>query len=199
MFSNSFNLAQLRPGLRPFRLHWYPRLGSTNTQAAKLRRQRKLFAPAIVLTGRQLAGRGRGNNSWWSLPGCLTATFALPVRDHLAPHQVPLLAGLAIRDVLAELSGINDIQLKWPNDLLYQDRKLGGLLCERLDHLDLIGLGLNVNLAALAGCPLRRAWENLGVSCSAIAYSRSAIFAQAKPNGGESAARQERRSPRKGE
>src|SRR5437762_7116797 len=145
---NAFNLDLLRAQLRPFRLCWYPRLGSTNTQAAKLRRERKLFAPAIVLTGRQIAGRGRGNNSWWSAPGCLTATFALPVRDHLAPHQVPLLAGLAIRDVLAELSGITDIQLKWPNDLLYQDRKLGGLLCERLDHLDLIGLGLNVNVAA---------------------------------------------------
>ena len=70
---NAFNLARLRSLLRPFRLHWYSRLGSTNTQAAKLRRERKLFAPAIVLTGRQLTGRGRGNNSWWSAAGCLTA------------------------------------------------------------------------------------------------------------------------------
>jgi BirA family biotin operon repressor/biotin-[acetyl-CoA-carboxylase] ligase len=112
-----------------------------------MRRRGELFAPAIILTGHQLAGRGRGSNTWWSGPGCITATFAIAASDSIAPHQVPLLAGLAIRNAAAELAGGAEIQLKWPNDLLFENRKLAGLLCERLDRIDLIGVGLNVNVA----------------------------------------------------
>src|SRR5436309_1660093 len=57
---SSFDLARLRVGIKPFKLHWFPRLRSTNDHAAELRRRKELFAPAAVLTGRQLAGRGRG-------------------------------------------------------------------------------------------------------------------------------------------
>jgi BirA family biotin operon repressor/biotin-[acetyl-CoA-carboxylase] ligase len=142
-----YGIAALRPSLRPFRLHWFSRLRSTNDHAAVLRRRGELFAPAIILTSHQLAGRGRGSNTWWSGPGCLTVTFAIAAKDSIAPHQVPLLAGLAIRNAAAELAGGAPVQLKWPNDLLFEGRKLAGLLCERLDRVDLIGLGLNVNVA----------------------------------------------------
>jgi len=143
---NAFNLARLRPALKPFRLHWFPRLRSTNDHAIAMRKRGELFAPAVVLTGHQLAGRGRGSNTWWSGPGTLTVTFALPVEDRLAPYQVPLIAGLAARAATAEVVGDDAIQLKWPNDLLHRGRKLAGLLCERVDKADLIGLGLNVNV-----------------------------------------------------
>jgi BirA family biotin operon repressor/biotin-[acetyl-CoA-carboxylase] ligase len=141
-----YPIATLRPQVRPFRLHWFPRLRSTNDHAAILRRRGELFAPAIILTGHQLAGRGRGSNTWWSGPGSLTVTFAMAVNDAIAPHQVPLLAGLAVRNAAAELTGDAAVQLKWPNDLLFEGKKLAGLLCERLERLDLIGLGLNVNV-----------------------------------------------------
>jgi BirA family biotin operon repressor/biotin-[acetyl-CoA-carboxylase] ligase len=141
-----FRLDELRTGARPFRLHWFPTLRSTNDHAAAMRRRRQLYAPAIVLAGRQTAGRGRGAHAWWSGAGCLTVTFALPVDEQLQPHQIPLLAGLAVRNAAAELASSDKIALKWPNDLLFEGRKLGGLLCERLDKVDLIGLGLNVNL-----------------------------------------------------
>ena len=141
----AFRLAELRAGVRPFRLHWFPRLRSTSTHAATLRRRGELFAPAAVLTGHQLAGRGRGGNSWWSGRGSLTVTFALPADESLAAHHVPLLVGLAVRAAAAELSGSDDVQLKWPNDLLHRGRKLAGLLCERVDKADLVGVGLNVS------------------------------------------------------
>lgn len=141
-----YQLNDLRQRLKPFRLYWFPRVGSTNTHAARLRRQGKLFAPAVVLTGRQTTGRGRGSNQWWSGEGSITATFVLPIEEHLQPYQIPLLAGLAVRNALADLSEIPDLQLKWPNDLLFADRKLAGLLCERIDRADLIGVGLNLNV-----------------------------------------------------
>lgn len=121
-------------------------LASTSDTAAELRRRGELFVPAVVLAGEQTAGRGRGHNSWWSSAGCLTVTFVLPMDPIIQPHQLPLIAGLAARDAAAELSADNGIQLKWPNDLLYDGRKLAGLLCERVLNVDLIGIGLNVNV-----------------------------------------------------
>lgn len=147
---NRFNLARLRQDLKPFKLHWFPRLRSTNDHAAEMRRRGELYAPAIVLAGRQIAGRGRGSNSWWSSArgGSITVTFVFPVEEHLAPHQVPLLAGLAMRDAAAELVGDEKMAMKWPNDVLYEGKKLAGLLCERVSKADLIGVGINVNLNA---------------------------------------------------
>ena len=146
MTVNRFHLEPLRKSLRPFRLHWFPTLRSTNDHAAVMRRRGGLYAPAVVLTGRQTAGRGRGAHAWWAGAGCLTVTFVLPVDEQILPHQIPLIAGLAVRNAAAELSGSDKIGLKWPNDLLFEGRKLGGLLCERIDKADLVGLGLNVNL-----------------------------------------------------
>jgi BirA family biotin operon repressor/biotin-[acetyl-CoA-carboxylase] ligase len=130
----------------PFHLHWFPRLRSTNDHAALLRKRGRFFAPAIVLTGHQTAGRGRGGNSWWSTGGVITATFALAVEENLPAGELPLIAGLAARAAAAEMTGRQDIQLKWPNDVLFGRRKLAGLLCERVNKLDLIGIGMNVNL-----------------------------------------------------
>ncbi len=141
-----YQISRLRSQLKPFRLHFFPRLRSTSDHAAVLRKRGILFAPAVVLTTRQIAGRGRGTNAWWSNPGCLTATFVMPVEEHLETHQIPLIAGLAVRDAAAEITGREDILLKWPNDLTFKGRKLAGLLCERLHKADLIGLGLNVSL-----------------------------------------------------
>src|SRR2546423_10118412 len=143
---DSFDLARLRHGIKPFKLHRFPRLRSTNDHAAALRRRGKLFAPAMVLTSKQIAGRGRGSNSWWWAAGSLAVTFVFPVEEHLSPHQIPLVAGLAVRDAAAELSGDESVALKWPNDVTHRGRKLAGLLCERVNKVDLIGVGVNVNI-----------------------------------------------------
>ncbi len=142
---DGYHLNALRAAIKPFRLVWAATLRSTSDHAAALRRRGVLFAPAIVLTGRQTAGRGRGGNSWWSGKGCITATFVLPADEQVEPTHLPFVAGLAVRNAAAELCGRDDIQLKWPNDVLFENRKLAGLLCERIDGVDLIGLGLNVN------------------------------------------------------
>ena len=142
----SFDLSRLKKEIRPFRLHFFSRLRSTNDHAALLRKRGALFAPAIVLTPNQIAGRGRGRNTWWSKAGALTVTFVLPIDHTRDPHQIPLIAGLAMRNAAAELSGDHSIGLKWPNDVVHDNKKLAGLLCERMDRVDLIGIGLNVNI-----------------------------------------------------
>lgn len=142
---NSFDLKRLRERIKPFRLHWFPRLRSTNDHAIELRKCGELFAPAVVLTGHQTAGRGRGTNTWWSKQGSITVTFVLAAGDKVEPHQLPLVAGLAVRNAAAELTGDPDVALKWPNDVLYEGKKLAGLLCERVRGADLVGIGINVN------------------------------------------------------
>ena len=146
MNDNAFQVSSLRRQLKPFGLNYYTRLKSTNDYAAKLRRSRKLYAPSIVLTPHQIAGRGRGGNTWWSGEGSLTVTFVIPTDDQLPPHQVPLIAGMAVRESLASSFGADAIRMKWPNDLWHDDLKLAGLLCERIENVDLIGVGLNVNV-----------------------------------------------------
>lgn len=141
-----YDLKRLRGALYPMHLHYFPRLRSTNTHAAQMRANGSLFAPAVVLTAQQTAGRGRGGNSWSSPGGTITVTFAFPVDEHLSPIQLPLVAGLAVRHTAAELTGDNNFSMKWPNDVLYEGRKVAGLLCERIDKVDLIGIGLNVLL-----------------------------------------------------
>lgn len=154
--SETFDLDALRARIKPWRLYWYPTLHSTSDKAMELRKRGELFAPAVVLAGRQTAGRGRGTNTWWSGEGSLTVTFVLPVEETVQPHELPLIAGLAARGAAAELSGDNRVQLKWPNDLVYDGKKLAGLLCERAQGIDLIGIGLNVNLESnLAPAELR--------------------------------------------
>jgi len=159
---NRFDLERLRRGLGSVRLFWYPHVRSTNDQAALLRQRGQLFAPAVVLGGRQTAGRGRGRNTWWSAPGCLTVTFVLPVEERLGVHQLPLVAGLATRQAAAELAAEPRIALKWPNDVVYAQGKLAGVLCERIGGVDLVGIGLNVNLEPQDAPPaLRRRLTSL--------------------------------------
>lgn len=159
---DSYDLDRLRKGLKPYHLHWFPSLRSTNDHAAALRHARRLFAPSIILTSRQTAGRGRGANTWFSNREVLTVTFVVAAEEALAAQELPLIAGLAVRDAAAELSGQDQIQLKWPNDLLFQGRKLAGLLCQRVSGADLIGLGLNVNLDPADAPPtLRKAITSL--------------------------------------
>jgi BirA family biotin operon repressor/biotin-[acetyl-CoA-carboxylase] ligase len=145
MREKGYDLTRLRAAIKPLHLHFFPRLRSTNDHAAVLRKNKTLFAPAMVLTPHQIAGRGRGSNSWWSGDGSITATFVLAGGEAEA-HQLPLAAGVAVRNAVSELTNSADVTLKWPNDLLFDGRKLAGLLCERVERVDLIGVGINVNI-----------------------------------------------------
>ena len=140
------SVAFLAEAVHPFRLHLFDSLGSTNDKAAEMRRSGDLYAPAIVMARQQTAGRGRSGNRWFSNQGSLTLTYVLPIEESLLPTQLPLIVGLAVRNAAAELTGHASIGLKWPNDVVVDGRKLAGVLCERINGVDLVGIGLNVNV-----------------------------------------------------
>ncbi|MGH8958453.1 MAG: biotin--[acetyl-CoA-carboxylase] ligase, partial [Acidimicrobiia bacterium] len=95
--------------------------------------------PVVVIASRQTAGRGRGGSDWLTAPRALAVTAAFDTE--WSPHWsvASLVAGLAAASVLGA-----EIGLKWPNDLLLADRKVGGILVEVTDRTVAVGCGVNL-------------------------------------------------------
>lgn len=118
-------------------------LGSTNTWLAD-----NDVANGICVTDHQQAGQGRRGRVWDSLPGNLTFSIAatLPVELHTL-SVLPLVTGIACAEALQSSTGV-DVRVKWPNDLLVAESKLGGLLHESApgeSGVRVIG-GIGINL-----------------------------------------------------
>ncbi len=140
-----YDWQSLADRVRPLRLHHTRATTSTSDWAKREAESGAARAPAVFLAESQSSGRGRGTNTWWSPHGNVAATFVMAQNTHIAFGLMPLLAGLAVRRALARLTARQEIDLKWPNDLVADGRKAAGLLCERLRQVDLIGVGANVN------------------------------------------------------
>ena len=99
----------------------------------------------------QTSGRGRKNRSWWSPPGAglWMSTLLRPECDRKTWGGIALVAGTAVRNALA-LLGVDSVELRWPNDLYSQSRKLGGILAESKDPATgswvSLGIGVNIDL-----------------------------------------------------
>lgn len=106
----------------------------------------------VLVADRQTAGRGRRGRQWVSAPGD-SLTFSLLWRfppDSPAPAALSLAVGLALARGLEAL-GTREVGLKWPNDLLFRERKLAGILVELQPgelRTAVIGIGLNLRLPA---------------------------------------------------
>ncbi len=100
------------------------------------------------MTHIQSRGRGRRDRIWTSTdendqPTGLAVTFGFrPAVPSAESSTLGLIAGAVAREAIASASG-KPLLIKWPNDLLLQGQKVGGLLVERLDGIDLIGIGVN--------------------------------------------------------
>ena len=110
----------------------------------------------VVLAEEQTAGRGRDGRSWRSPPGGIWLGMLL--RPPLpAAGVLSLRVGLVVADVIEEVLGIRPTSLsgpraslKWPNDVLLNERKAAGILCESRwqgDALQWLGMGIGINVA----------------------------------------------------
>lgn len=121
---------------------------STNTDLLSLIRD-KDTRRRILIARRQTGGRGRLGRSFFSEDGGIyfSFNFSLPVKDaHLTSYVTPA-AGVCAAQALRKLYGI-DVKLKWVNDLILGEKKLGGILSESLIVKDtihiVVGIGINV-------------------------------------------------------
>ncbi len=152
-----FNPAALRAALVgtrfPARLHHFPTADSTNTLLLEAAAN---GAPegTLYLADEQTVGRGRGGHAWHSEPGSglylsVLAKPSLQLREAL---WISLATGLAAQSAIQTTTGLH-IDLRWPNDLLFDQKKLGGILVEAAVEPDanatlryaVIGIGININ------------------------------------------------------
>src|SRR3972149_2437761 len=152
------NPAELQAGVPGGRmgveLHYYATLGSTNDRAAELARA---GAPegTLVVADEQTAGRGRSGRRWHSPAGSGLALSLVLRPTTLGSREIAaigLIGAMGSIEALAEY-GMQP-ELKWPNDVLLNGAKVGGILAEaswtgsELDHV-ILGIGLNVGKAPL--------------------------------------------------
>ena len=124
---------------------------STNSEAKRLLKKKKISSPLWIVADEQTAGKGRGENKWVSNKGNLFASLIFPISFYI--KNLPILScavSLATFECLD--SFIKDdsfLKIKWPNDILFKDSKLSGILIENSLSTDLnysiIGIGINVN------------------------------------------------------
>ena len=94
----------------------------------------------------QTKGRGRNQNKWTSTKGNLfLSTIIKPKSDKSFWHQLSVIVGFSIIQVLVDI-GVNSnlISLKWPNDILVDEKKICGILLESSDNFIIVGIGLNI-------------------------------------------------------
>jgi BirA family biotin operon repressor/biotin-[acetyl-CoA-carboxylase] ligase len=126
-------------------------IDSTNEEARRLAGCGEQ-GPVWITAGQQTAGRGRRGRSWVSPPGNLAATlFLRPDRPANTCAQLSFVAALAVSDVVSRQARSADVRVKWPNDVLADDRKIAGILLESAgsggERLDWLAVGIGINLA----------------------------------------------------
>ena len=131
-------------------VHHFETLDSTNNLAKELA-GRGAPEGSLVVAETQTRGRGRLDREWDSPPG-LGLYVSLVLRPALPPMELPqitLMSAVAVVRAVRRVAGVAP-GIKWPNDLLLNGKKLGGILTEmetesdRIRHV-VVGLGLNVN------------------------------------------------------
>lgn len=145
-----FDLLELQANTFVRDVEHHAEIPSTNSRAIELAGEDRP-TPLLVLAKMQTAGRGRGDNRWWSAEGALTFSLLLDAAQlHLPADRWPrvsLAAGVAVCEAVQSLLPASAVGLKWPNDVHLDRRKVCGILVEtppRSGRL-VVGVGLNVN------------------------------------------------------
>jgi BirA family biotin operon repressor/biotin-[acetyl-CoA-carboxylase] ligase len=128
--------------------------GSTSDEARRRAASGELLPGAVIVADRQTAGHGRHGRPWVTLPGRALAASVL-----LAHPPLPRLSRLSVLGAVAasralQRLGVADVRIKWPNDLMRGERKLGGMLVETVEAPSgtrLLVFGVGINLALRQG------------------------------------------------
>jgi len=136
------------PGLEQ-RIHYFPEIGSTMDAARELAKK-GAGEGTIVIAEAQTRGRGRLSREWLSPEGGIY--FTLVLRPSISPAYAPrinLMASIAVAATIRKLFRLK-AELKWPNDVLIEGRKVCGILAEIDAEMDVVnfvnvGIGINAN------------------------------------------------------
>lgn len=141
---------------------------STNTLAREYYQSNKNLAPFCVVAEAQTSGRGQRGASWVSNAGenlTMSIVFPNPSVDIKDQFLLSASTGIAVLNTLNDLK-IKSVKLKWPNDIMAANYKVGGILIENILSrgsigASIIGLGLNVNQLEFPGLPKASSLQTL--------------------------------------
>ena len=140
-----FDIGRVREAFPEYRIDYYESLPSTQHEAVKLAES---GAPSgtTVVAGEQTAGIGRQGHSWYSEPnsGLYLSIILYPPIEPATRPILTLALGLAIVQSVARTAGIQ-CDLRWPNDIMINDRKAAGILVQLAGNAAVAGIGINVN------------------------------------------------------
>jgi len=152
--STAFSIEDIRAQIKGSigrEIFFYKTVGSTNTIAAELA-EKGGAEGTVVIANSQEKGRGRLGRSWVSPPD-INIYMSILLRPEIEPKEitlVTLMAAVGCTIALRRVTGIN-VTIKWPNDLMASDKKLGGILTElrmaskKVKYV-ITGIGINVNM-----------------------------------------------------
>ena len=144
LFSDSPDFKALfgrEPGLYSVTVH--ESCSSSLDMAWELIRQNRMNPGDSVLCLRQTRGRGRMGRKWLSAKGNIMAAWMIPYPESgPSDSLLSLIMGLTLRRSMLNL-GLS-MSIKWPNDLIYENRKVGGVLIEEKNNKLVAGIGLNL-------------------------------------------------------
>jgi len=128
-----------------YKIFFYPEVSSTQDIARKIihKGEEKNF---VVVAERQIAGRGRGKRKWFSPSGGLYLSIAIPCSENMQ-KGLSFLSSWAVAKTIEEETSIIP-QVKWPNDILVEKKKVAGVLLEKVNtgkNFSLAGIGVNIN------------------------------------------------------
>lgn len=138
----------VRAQLPTRRIDWFATIGSTMDEAARLAAAGCPSGTAVVAE-EQTAGQGRHGRRWHSEPGS-GLYVSVVLRVALPADSLPVLTlalGLAAADAITHTTGLQP-DLRWPNDIMFDERKAAGILVQLTDSVAIAGIGVNVNHAA---------------------------------------------------
>lgn len=117
---------------------YFERIDSTQVYAKE---KAKLgIKDEIYIAKEQTGGIGRNGHLWKSVQGGLYFSFITDKFNDI----YTLTVGVALYKALEELYGIQT-KIKWPNDILYNNKKIAGIICEKVNNLIVVGIGVNTN------------------------------------------------------
>ena len=140
---NPLNIDKISNATNCGNIHYFDSINSTNSWLLEYGK-----CGDICISETQTAGRGRRGNTWQSPQGNISFSLCYCFNE-ITEHWslLGLVTGIAIAEALEDV-GLTDHGVKWPNDIYWQQKKLGGILLETSDQSKkvVIGIGLNISL-----------------------------------------------------
>ena len=120
-------------------------IDSTNDECKRISSNKDIL---VVTADKQTKGKGRKGKKWHSPEGNISLSLAFADRELDSP--ISIATGILVKDALSEVFNLDTIKLKWPNDLVFENKKIGGILVEKEVYANftktIVGIGINLEL-----------------------------------------------------